>query len=53
MVIGGMVIGGMVIGGVIDQYRSYTDEGVPGAANVPVVGNLFKTVIRFPEPLKL
>ena len=33
----------MVIGGVIDQYRSNTDEGVPGVNRMPVVGNMFKT----------
>ena len=34
----------MVIGGVIDQYRTNTDEGVPGAAKMPVFGNMFKSV---------
>lgn len=36
----------MVIGGLMEQNASNTDSGLPGAAEIPIVGNLFKSVNR-------
>jgi MSHA type pilus biogenesis protein MshL len=42
----------MVIGGLMEERANNTDQGVPGASRIPVLGNLFKSVEKTSETVE-